>query len=267
MGIAYYATQYDTDYQAFMDMFFVVDDMGNIYFDAIMPYNGGFVYFQGPDVGLVGNFGRETDTPYFNSLYFDGAYLYWSQFSQEADRVDLLVWDAEDSELVYQLGSFQDSVWPVGGLFSRNTMPGYGWSSANGREVSKEFAGRASTEPMKTLRQPVAAGGLQAAQATAEKPARTNQTTHTGIYDPDTHTVTVTLKASEAVASGRVAVSYDTTKLTLTSVNRPQPRPLPATMGMAQWSWPMRPPIPWIRTVPWPCLPSSVRKPLWTERN
>lgn len=126
-----------------MDMFFVVDDMGNIYFDAIMPYNGGFVYFQGPDVGLVGNFGRETDTPYFNSLYFDGAYLYWSQFSQEADRVDLLVWDAEDSELVYQLGSFQDSVWPVGGLFSRNTMPGYGWSSANGREVSKEFAGRA----------------------------------------------------------------------------------------------------------------------------
>lgn len=79
-----------------------------------MPYNGGFVYFQGPDVGLVGNFGRETDTPYFNSLYFDGAYLYWSQFSQEADRVDLLVWDAEDSELVYQLGSFQDSVWPVG---------------------------------------------------------------------------------------------------------------------------------------------------------
>ena len=218
VGIAYYATQYDTDYQAFMDMFFVVDDMGNIYFDAIMPYNGGFVYFQGPDVGLVGNFGRETDTPYFNSLYFDGAYLYWSQFSQEADRVDLLVWDAEDSELVYQLGSFQDSVWPVGGLFSRNTMPGYGWSSANGREVSKEFAGRASTEPMKTLRQPVAAGGLQAAQATAEKPARTNQTTHTGIYDPDTHTVTVTLKASEAVASGRVAVSYDTTKLTLTSV-------------------------------------------------
>lgn len=86
VGIAYYATQYDTDYQAFMDMFFVVDDMGNIYFDAIMPYNGGFVYFQGPDVGLVGNFGRETDTPYFNSLYFDGAYLYWSQFSQEADR-------------------------------------------------------------------------------------------------------------------------------------------------------------------------------------
>ena len=97
-------------------------------------------------------------------------------------------------------------------------MPGYGWSSASGREVSKEFAGRASTEPMETLRQPVAVGGLQAAQATAEKPARTNQPTHTGIYDPDTHTVTVTLKASEAVASGRVAVSYDTTKLTLTSV-------------------------------------------------
>ena len=218
VGIAYYATQYDSDYRAFMDMFFVVDDMGNIYFDAVMPYNGSFVYFQGPDVGLVGNFERETDTPYFNSLYFDGEYLYWSMFSEQANRVDLLAWDSEGSELVYQLGSFQDGVWPVSGLFSRNTMPGYGWSSASDREISMEFAGQASTEPMEVLGKPATGGSLQTAQTGAEKPARTNQSTHTGIYDPDTNTVTVMLQAAEAASSGRMAVSYDTGKLTLVSV-------------------------------------------------
>ncbi len=218
VGIAYYATQYDADYQAYMDMFFVVDDMGNVYFDAVMPYNGNFVYFQGPEVGLVGSFGRETDTPYFQSLYFDGEFLYWSMFSEEANRVDLLAWDSEASELVYQLGSFQDGVWPVGGLFMRDTTPGYGWSSANDREISMKFSGQASTEPMEALGKAAAEGSLQTAQTGAEKPARTNQSTHTGMYDPDTNTVTVMLQVAEAAGSGRMAVSYDTSKLTLVSV-------------------------------------------------
>lgn len=208
VGIAYYATQYNETYQALMDMFLVVDDMGNIYFDAVMPYQGQFVYFQGPSEGKVGSFGRETETPYFNSLYFDGEYAYWSLFSEQANQVDLLAWDSEGSEEVFQLGSFQEGVWPAGGLFVRNTTPGFGWSSSN-RVVSPQIAGQSSTAPIAAQHQPVADGRLQTIPTTTAESARpvTQQTAP--------NTVDVILRAEEAAVSGRTTISYNPDELTL----------------------------------------------------
>ncbi len=57
------------------------------------------------------------DAWYFNSAYYDGEYLYWSAFDQDTDTaVTLYAIDLEKGMTV-NLGTFADSVWPVGGLF------------------------------------------------------------------------------------------------------------------------------------------------------
>ena len=215
VGIAYYATEYNETYQAFMDMFLVVDDMGNIYFDAVMPYQGQFVYFQGPNEGKIGSFGRETETPYFNSLYFDGEYAYWSLFSEQANQVDLLAWDSEGSEEVFQLGSFQEGVWPAGGLFVQNTTPGFGWSS-NKRVVSTQIAGQSSTAPMAVSHKPAAGGRLQTIPTMTAETARPVE--HGATQQAAPNTVDVILQAEEAAVSGRTTISYNTDELTLIGV-------------------------------------------------
>ena len=215
VGIAYYATEYNETYQAFMDMFLVVDDMGNIYFDAVMPYQGQFVYFQGPNEGKIGSFGRETETPYFNSLYFDGEYAYWSLFSEQANQVDLLAWDSEGSEEVFQLGSFQEGVWPAGGLFVQNTTPGFGWSS-NKRVVSTQIAGQSSTAPMAVSHKPAAGGMLQTIPTMTAETARPVE--HGATQQAAPNTVDVILQAEEAAVSGRTTISYNTDELTLIGV-------------------------------------------------
>ena len=97
-----------------MDWYFLVDMDGNL-------FEVGFRNRRNnPSLaGLYGygNLGYATDADYFNSLYWDGESLYWSCFNYDASNVHLIVWDAADTEAVFDLGAFDQDVWPIGGLF------------------------------------------------------------------------------------------------------------------------------------------------------
>ena len=55
----------------------------------------------------------------YQSLYYDGTYLYWSHF---ADNQTVLLVINPTSGKVYNAGNFGDGVWPVGGLYVNNKV-------------------------------------------------------------------------------------------------------------------------------------------------
>ena len=118
VGITYVGSSYNKNYRSYLDMYYLLDSEGNIYFEAFMPYNGGYVYFNGAEDGLMGATGIDCDTPYFQSLYFDGEFTYISNFNESANCVTLYVVDTEASGNIFCLGQFDDGVWPVAGLFN-----------------------------------------------------------------------------------------------------------------------------------------------------
>ena len=50
----------------------------------------------------------------YQSLYYDGSYLYWTHYS--GNSVELIILDP-NTQTVYHAGSFPEGVWPVGGLY------------------------------------------------------------------------------------------------------------------------------------------------------
>ena len=118
VGITYCGSAFNTNYNAYMDFYYLLDNKGNLYFDAFMPHNGGYAYFNGVEYGLIIETGITCDYSYFQSLYFDGIYTYASCFNNAKNSVTLYAIDTEVSSSIYKLGSFADGVWPVGGLIN-----------------------------------------------------------------------------------------------------------------------------------------------------
>ncbi len=121
VGIAYVGSMYHPTYGTYLDMYYFLDDAGNLYFDAFIELDGKYYYFYGEEDALMGNTGIKCDTPYFQSLYFNGEYTFASSFNESTNRVDLYALDTEDTGAVYNLGSFADSVWPVAGMCELGT--------------------------------------------------------------------------------------------------------------------------------------------------
>ncbi|MBQ4549493.1 MAG: S8 family serine peptidase [Oscillospiraceae bacterium] len=118
VGITHVGSEYNQTYGAWMDSFLILDDQGNVYREAIIPYRGSFATFNGPETGLVGSMGEGVDYSYFQGFHFDGSYLYWSRFTERDNIVELRVMDVLGSGAVYRLGYFPEGVWPVGGLYT-----------------------------------------------------------------------------------------------------------------------------------------------------
>ena len=118
VGITHLGSEYNQDYSAWMDTFLILDNKGDVYQEAIMPYQGSYANFNGPENGLVGNMGQRVDYSYFQGFHFDGSYLYWSRFNEADNMVELRVMDVLGSGAVYSLGCFPEGVWPVGGLYT-----------------------------------------------------------------------------------------------------------------------------------------------------
>jgi len=121
VGIAYVGSVLNTYYGQYLDMYYLLDSDGNIYFEAFIQLNGKYYYFNGADEALMGNTGIACDTPYFQSLYFDGEYTYASCFNEAKNSVTLYAVDTEDTGAVYALGDFADGVWPVAALCEYTT--------------------------------------------------------------------------------------------------------------------------------------------------
>ena len=120
VGITYEEEYYRSDYGAMSDWVIVVDEAGNL-------YEAGFISFGGKNYTFgaysMGNLGVSVDTPYFQSLYFDGGNIYWSCFNMNSNKVDMVLVDMVETGGVYTVGSFADGVWPVGGLFELDYNP------------------------------------------------------------------------------------------------------------------------------------------------
>ena len=132
-----------------------------MYYDAFSYVNGEYQDILGAQ-GRLGNLGFSTDTPYFSSAYFDGQYLFWSKYTQSEDRSRLIVWDCTGSGLVHDLGTFDASVWPVGGLFQLGKIP-TGRADTNYSALLEDAVGTPSLAPeeldtMELRRTPPTAG-------------------------------------------------------------------------------------------------------------
>lgn len=126
VGIAYGGSVLNTYYNDMIDTFFLIDAEGNVYYEAFMDMGESMYYFYGPEDGLMLNAGMDTqETVYFNSACYtvdnNGTpYLFWAQFAESADEVNLLAIDVDLTGKVYNLGTFPASVWPVTGLMAEN---------------------------------------------------------------------------------------------------------------------------------------------------
>ena len=118
VGITYLGSEYNQNYSAWMDTFLILDNKGNVYREAFIPYGGSFANFNGPAAGLVGSMGEQVDYSYFQGFHFDGSHLYWSRFHEADNIVELRMMDVLGDGAVYRLGWFPEGVWPVGGLYT-----------------------------------------------------------------------------------------------------------------------------------------------------
>ena len=123
VGIAYAGQEKNS----LIDWYWLLDMQGNIYkasFEHVTSGIGGIrngLKLNG-DVTLVCNLGFTVDMPYLQSLYYDGSDLYWTRYDTGENDVDLiLVKDIDDAakRTIYEVGSFENGVWPVGGLYQQ----------------------------------------------------------------------------------------------------------------------------------------------------
>ena len=117
VGITYYGSAFNSNYNAYMDYFLILDADGNVYLDAWLVDGGMPGYFNGPQYGYIKTIGDPVDYSYFQGFYFDGAYTYWTRFNEADNVVELIAWDTEGTDNVYTMGYFGEGVWPVGGLY------------------------------------------------------------------------------------------------------------------------------------------------------
>ncbi len=114
-----YGYEYDDFYAGdayYMPSYFFLDTEGKI-------WSADSIYYMDPDYGLSIGFGEpklvvdsELSTSFlFQSLYFDGKYIYWSHWDS-GDFVTLYLIDPENGDM-FEAGNFPAKVWPVSGLY------------------------------------------------------------------------------------------------------------------------------------------------------
>ena len=192
VGITHLGTEYNQNYGEWMDVFLLLDNQGNVYREAVMPYNGSFATFQAPGADCLGNMGAAVDSSKFQGFHFDGSYLYWARFSEADNLVELRMMDVLGSGAVYSLGYFPEGVWPVGGLYTDAQL--------GSNALTAEFAQMTvETQCFTESVEPAAAGGLNSIQSAASAGAD--------------ETVSVEVTYDRAVTNGILRVEYDTDKL------------------------------------------------------
>lgn len=217
-----------------IDMFYLLDSQGNLYEEYFMEVKGipgmgdGCYTLLGMEDGYDGTIGDPVDTPWYQSLYTTGNYLYWSRFNKVDNCVELITVDLNTGK-VYSLGTFADDVWPVGGLFELNTTSATAVSSNLAEKLANaEVKPVAMTNEIKPIELPEsdkpATGSLQSA---APAPVETVRPQNNGtIQKPDdgsgnSFVVQVTAQdltgAAAASNNGRYSVTWDTNAMELVS--------------------------------------------------
>ena len=209
VGIAYEEQYYNTNYGN-TDWVFLVDKAGNLYSTGFLPYGGSYSRFG---VSKIGNLGYTCDTNYFQSLYYDGASLFWSCFNNSTNKVDMImIDDLYNDGSIYNAGSFADGVWPVGGLFELGVNPYFGEvAAADHSDAVLDTDAVFMTEipsqakPADGLNKNV--GGLNVASL---KPSADIEKVSTEVV--------VSVTADELMYNGKIEINFDPTTAKLVSL-------------------------------------------------
>ena len=198
-----YLEQYANPTYGNVDYVVFIDQNGNLYQVGILPYNGSYANFGATNIGKIAN---AVDLDYFQSLYFDGANLFFSRFNESDNKVELIMVEgfSGGSGQVWSLGYFGDGVWPVGGLYEKGVydigMPETGDAVKDAEVID----GYVSTERIpKVVRTNTAVkGSLSVAAKTPAPEADIN-----GAAASDKTIVTVTTDTE--ATNGLYTVTYD----------------------------------------------------------
>ena len=205
-----YEEQYDHPNYGLTDWVFFIDTAGNLYETGFLPYGGSYSRFN---ITSLGNLGYSTDTSYFQSLYYDGVDLYWSRYVAANDKVDIVfVKDIFEDGTIFNLGSFNTSVWPVGGLYNDDlkTLIGIGDNDHSDALVDEE----AQLETVVTSPQVntmAVKGSLNSFEATDITIREDIKPEVDGDTDASSKQITITLTAdsAETTNNGLYEVSFD----------------------------------------------------------
>jgi len=128
VALAYVGTQPYTDwgYNTTVDWYFIIDRVGYVYLMGFLEQDGQYLYVEHDQLAPGGIYTQvpfEMETAYFGSAYFDGEFLYYSAYKESKDNVTLMAIDvAGGSKACYELGTFEDGVWPVAGLMEMDGL-------------------------------------------------------------------------------------------------------------------------------------------------
>ncbi|MBO4819834.1 MAG: S8 family serine peptidase, partial [Firmicutes bacterium] len=217
IGIAYERSRRSS--YSYADYYFLLDTGGNLINAGFLPYQGSYANFV-PTV--IGNVGYSTDIFYFQSLYYDGTDLYWSRFVEEADKVDIIfVNDINKDGTVYNLGSFEDKVWPIGGLYNsaEKTLIGLNDDSEIDAVLDENtvFAEKITYDPLKAGRP--ADGGLDSTAESVRTEIDKDEFRSIIIEPPNDNVYSAEIiveAAKEVLHNGCYEIKYDPEYVTLT---------------------------------------------------
>ena len=153
VGVAAFESTMNTYYNVPIDVYFFVDSDGYLYEDAYIviendPELPDGTYRFGADV--VGTFGYTTDSSHYNSLYFDGQSIFWARFNNNVADI-VCEYDIFDLDLIANLGSFADDVWPAAALFEFGVNPidfDFEAEAASGSAFASASALKSAAVPM-----------------------------------------------------------------------------------------------------------------------
>ena len=214
VGIAYVGTMpyQEYGYDTTIDWYFIIDEAGYVYLLGFLEQDGKYFYLE-HDVlapnGVYTKLDFEMETPYYGSAYFDGEMLYYSAYKASRDNVTLMAIDvAGGSKACYELGSFENGVWPVGGLMELGVYENH-IGVIMGQESLQTMSQPAPVEQseVKGFRREQVQGALNHAAEPMSRP----EVKEDYVY------VDVTLPYAGTNAD--MTVSFDTTKLELTNVS------------------------------------------------
>ena len=197
VGIAYCETVMNNTYYELVDYFYLIDSRGRVYKEGFMEIDGIYYYYDGPQRGFRTELEHSVTTALYHSAYYESesGYLYWSTYDEMEDCTELLAVNMSDGR-VFEAGSFDAGIWPVGGLM--------------GEAIS------------------AAVSGTMEAEATAVTPVepallRTAGGTLTGTRETGTEhqldRVSVPVPVIGSSTNGIVELRYDPEQMTLETVN------------------------------------------------
>ncbi len=206
VGIAYEGSDYNSTYRANVDYVWLIDVSGTLYRMGLMPYNGSYANFRPSTIGQIGD---TVDTPYFQSLYYDGASLFWSRYNGADNLVEIImVNDIYNDGSIYSVGKFADNVWPVAGLFELGINPATGFETVE--HPAAVIEGPMSTERIAKIDFNKKSGGSLNSIKDLD-PTGELQSVKTDVY--------IGVEVPANTTNGLIVVDYDPAKAQLNEYN------------------------------------------------